>query len=356
VWDTLPDAELWAAAQDGSILKPTVYQKEVDRLFADPRAKATLNRFFKDYFQAESLGGQHGTGGLNYYDLAAPATLATARFQAFAGSDLPTPSLYPDMLEDALGMVDYLTWSTAGTIHDLLTSSSSFAQTSDVASLYGLKPWDGKSTPPTFPANQRPGLFTRALFVSAGLDTSPILKGVYLRRYLLCDSLGTPPAAAANKSVPITTDETTRQATTALTSGSPCNSCHTNWINPLGFATEDFDGLGRYRTQQALYDATGKLAAKLPVDTEVTPYVMMTDGTTSATGPAALMKLVEESDKPAACIARNYFRYTFARFEDLDLDACALESTRQAVANGGRLIDMWKAIVETPAFQQRTFQ
>jgi hypothetical protein len=356
VWDTMPDAELWSKAEDGSLLQSSVYKEEVDRVFADSRAQTTLNRFFTDYFQSESLGGQHGTGGLNYNDLAAPATLATKRFQAFAGSDLPTPSLYPDMLDDAISMVNYYTWTKGGTLHDLLTSSSSFAQTSDVAKIYGLPVWDGKSAPPSFPSNQRPGLFTRALFVSAGLDTSPILKGVYLRRYLLCDTLGTPPAAAANKSVPITTDETTRQATAALTSGSPCNSCHTNWINPLGFATESFDGLGRFRTLQTLYNTDGSVADKLPVDTEVTPYVMMADGTTTASGPAALMNLIEESDKPAACIARNYFRYTFARFEDLDLDGCTLETTRNAIENGGRLIDMWKAIVETPAFQQRTFQ
>jgi Protein of unknown function (DUF1592)/Protein of unknown function (DUF1588)/Protein of unknown function (DUF1595)/Protein of unknown function (DUF1585) len=356
VWDTLPDTELWAKAQDGTLLDATTYKAEVERLFADPRAETTLNRFFTDYFQSESLGGQHGTGGLNYYDLAAPATLATARFQAFAGSDLPTPALYPDMLQDALGLVNYYTWKTGGTLHDLLTSSSSFAKTQDVAKIYGVPVWDGKSTPPSLPAKQRPGLFTRALFVSAGLDTSPILKGVYMRRYVLCDTLGTPPAAAANKSVPITTDETTRQATTALTSGSPCNSCHTNWINPLGFATEDFDGLGRFRTQQVLYNVDGSVADKLSIDTEVNPYVMMTDATTTARGPAELMNLVEKSDKPAACLARSYFRYTFARFEDLDLDACALETTRSALENGGRLIDMWKSIVETPAFQQRTFQ
>jgi hypothetical protein len=356
VWDTMPDAALWAAAANGSLLQPSVYQEQVDRLFADPRAETTLNRFFVDYFQTESIGGQHGTGGLNYNDLSNPATLASARFQAFAGSDLPTPSLYPDMVADALGMVNYFTWQASGNIVDLLTSPLSFAQASDVAKIYGLPAWDGKSTPPSFAANQRPGLFTRALFVSAGLDTSPILKGVYLRRYLLCDTLGTPPAAANGKSVPITTDETTREATTALTSGSPCNSCHTNWINPLGFATEDFDGLGRYRTEQTLYGTTGMVTDKLPIDTEVTPYVMMADGTTTASGPAELMNLIEQSDKPAACIARNYFRYSFARFEDLTLDGCSLESIREAAEHGGRLLDMWKAVVQTPAFQRRTFE
>jgi hypothetical protein len=355
VWDTMPDASLMAAAADGSLLQPAVYQQQVDRLFADPRAQQTLNQFFIDYFQTESVGGPRGTGGLNYHFLADPNTLASVQFQAFAGANLPGTSLYTDMVADALGMANYYSTHN-GTLNDLLTSPLSFAQTADVAKIYGLAPWDGQSAPPSFPANQRPGLFTRALFTSAGIDTSPILKGVFLRRYVLCDVLGTPPALANGQSVPLTTDETTRQATTALTSGGVCNFCHTTWINPLGFATESFDGLGRYRTGQTLYTTTGAVADMLPVDIAVTPYVMMGDGMTKAAGASDLMNLIVASNKPAACLARNYFRYTFGRFEDLTLDACTLESLRTTVANDAPIGNLWKAVTQTPLFMRRTIQ
>jgi hypothetical protein len=225
-----------------------------------------------------------------------------------------------------------------------------------LAQIYGLAPWDGMSTPPSFPANQRPGLFTRALFTAAGIDTSPILKGVYLRRYVLCDILGTPPALANGASVPLTTNETTRDATTALTSGVPCNGCHTNYINPLGFATESFDGLGRFRTQQNLYTTTGAVAAQLPINTEVTPYVMLEDSTTTAAGAADVMNLINTSQKAGACLARNYFRYTFARFEDLTLDACTLESMVTTVSKGGQVGDLWKSVTQSPLFMRRTIQ
>jgi hypothetical protein len=355
VWDTMPDPSLMAAAADGTLLQPAVYQQQVDRLFADPRAQQTLNQFFVDYFQTESVGGPRGTGGLNYHFLADPNTLASVQFQAFAGANLPETSLYADMVADALGMANYYSTHN-GTLNDLLTSPLSFAQTADVAKIYGVAPWDGQSAPPSFAANQRPGLFTRALFTSAGIDTSPILKGVFLRRYVLCDALGTPPALANGQSVPLTTDETTRQATTALTSGGACSFCHTTWINPLGFATESFDGLGRYRTGQSLYTTTGAVADMLPVDTAVTPYVMMGDGVTKAAGASDLMSLIVASNKPAACLARNYFRYTFGRFEDLTLDACTLESLRTTVANGGQIGNLWKAVTQTPLFMRRTIQ
>lgn len=355
VWDTMPDASLMAAAADGSLLQPAVYQQQVDRLFADPRAQQTLNQFFIDYFQTESVGGPRGTGGLNYHFLADPNTLASVQFQAFAGADLPGTSLYADMVADALGMANYYATHN-GTLNDLLTSPLSFSQTADVAKIYGVAPWDGKSAPPSFPTNQRPGLFTRALFTSAGIDTSPILKGVFLRRYVLCDALGTPPALANGQSVPLTTDETTRRATTALTSGPACTVCHTPWINPLGFATESFDGLGRFRAMQTLYTTTGAVAATLPVDTAVTPHVMTGDTMTQAANASDLMSLIVASDKPAACFARNYFRYTFGRFEDLTLDACTLENLRATVANGGQIADLWKSVTQTPLFTRRTIQ
>jgi len=354
VWDTMPDDQLWSAASDGSLLHTDVYQAQVDRLFASPRAQTVMHRFFGDYLQINSTGGPRGSGGINYHDLT--TRLGTPIFTAFAGANVPTTSTYNDMVADAFGMLDYYTWTTPGTVHDLLTSQLSFAQTSDVAGIYGLPVWDGKSTPASFPTGQRPGLFTRALFVTAGLDTSPIMKGVFLRRYVLCDTIGRPPPAAANAAVELSTTETTRQVTEALTSQAACSGCHTSFLNPLGFATENFDALGRFRTTETLFNDDGTVAAQLPVDTSTTPYVMMNDDTTTAASMADVMALVESSHKPEACLARNYFRYTFGRFEDLSLDACSLEQVRATLDDGGSLIDMLKAITQTPAFKNRAFQ
>jgi hypothetical protein len=355
-WDTMPDDELWARAEDGTLTRDDVYQQQVERLFADPRARTTLDKFLADYFQTNGKGGQHGTGGLNFHNLANPATLATPIYRAFAGADLPTASLYSDMVADATALVDYLTWSTHGGISDLLESPLVFPRSDALAKIYGVPTWDGTSAPPAAPDGARQGLLTRALFLSAGLDTSPILKGVFVRRYLLCDTLGTPPAAAANAMVPLTTTQTTRQATTALTSGSPCNACHTRFINPLGFATENFDGLGRLRTLETLYQTDGSVATKLPVDTSVTPHVEMADDTTQVAGAADLMPILAASGKVEACLARSYYRYTFARFEDLSLDGCSLEPMRKALAGGGSLASLWKSVATTPAFLRRTYQ
>jgi hypothetical protein len=354
VWDTMPDDALWQAASDGSLLQDSVYQAQVDRLFASPRAQTTMNRFFEDYLQVNNSGGPRGTGGLNYHDLT--SRVGTPMFTAFAGANVPTSSTYQDMVDDAVGMLDYYTWTAPGTVQDLLTSPLSFARAADVAAIYGVPVWDGTSAPPKFPDGQRPGLFTRALVVAAGLDTAPILKGVYLRRYVLCDTIGRPPPAAANAMVVLSTTQTTRQVTEALTSPSACSGCHTAFLNPLGFATENFDGLGRLRTMETLFNADGSIATKLPVDTSTTPHVLMADNATTAAGAADVMDQIASSHKPEACLTRNYFRYVFGRFENLSLDGCSLEMMRQTLDEGGHLIDMLKSVSRTPAFKERAFQ
>jgi len=354
VWDSAPDDQLLAKAQDGSLLTDAVYQAEVERLFADQRAQVAMRRFFRDYVQVQDSGGPRGTGGLNYHNVA--LRVADPVFKAFAKDDLPSPQLQGHLVDDAVAFLDYYTWQKPGTLHDLLTSELSFAQTEDVAKLYGVPAWDGQGAPPALPSGTRPGLYTRAVFLAAGASSAPILKGVYLRRYVLCDTIGRPPPNAANAMLVQAESQTTRQATEVLTANQPCSSCHNSWINPLGFATEDFDGLGRFRSTETVFNPDASVAATLPVDTSVKPYVFLADDQTQTQNVAELMDTIEASGKPAACLARNYFRYTFARFEDTTVDACSLEAMRVALDHGGRLVDLLKAVVLTPAFKERTFE
>jgi hypothetical protein len=126
-------------------------------------------------------------------------------------------------------------------------------------------------------------------------------------------------------------------------------------INPLGFATEGFDALGRFRTAQRLFDASGNETGSKPVNTMTVPQVVAGDQTAIAT-PAQLMSLMLASGKVEACLARNFFRYTYARWEDTTADGCALEDGRKALANGGTIRDLAAASVKSAAFKRRAFQ
>jgi hypothetical protein len=346
---SMPDDALTAAAADGSLLtSPTVYAAQLDRLLADPRAETTLDEFFFDYFKLFQ-NDIHNLVGLD-------ARNGDAKFKAFAGANLPSKTLGTAMQNDAIDMANYFTFTTPGSFSDLLTTNLSFAKTAELASIYDVPVWDGASTPPQFPAGLRPGFVTRAAFLTSGMVTTrPIMKGVFIRKYVLCDQLPDPPMNASNTPIDTTT-KNTRQAVEAITEqdGTSCVACHKSFINPLGFATENFDALGRVRTGERLFDAMGNVTATIPVDTSTTPQVSAGDMSTTSNA-ADLVRLINSSAKAHACFARNYFRFTFRRLEDVAQDGCALERIRQNMTSGN-LRDAFRDVALTDEFKSRNFQ
>lgn len=345
LWQTAPDDELTRVAADGSLTTDSVFNAQIDRMIRDQRARPALDEFFSDWVKAEDLP-------------ALDAKVQDPVFKAFAGADLPGAGLRQAMIDDVLGMLDYYTWTKPAGFQALLTSQSSFARAPALAKIYGLPAWDGLSTPPSFPDGQRPGLLTRALFLSSGSpNTRPILKGVFIRKHILCDDIPPPPPGANAMPPELRSDMTTRQVVEELTEkpGTVCAGCHAGMINPLGFATENFDALGRFRSAQRLFDDAGNVVGEQPVATASVPRVFSNDMTPSS-GTTSAMTMIGASGKAEACLSRNYFRFTYARWEDPAVDGCALEAYRKALLNGGKVSDLIKAATMTPEFRQRTFE
>jgi hypothetical protein len=344
LWQTAPDAQLLGHAADGSLLDAQTYRAEVTRLLADTRAQAALAEFFGDFAKVEELP-------------ALDAKNSDPVFKAFAGSQLPSESLRQDMIDDVLGLLGYYTWQEPSGLRALFESDRSFARSPELASLYGVPAWDGTAAPPSFPAGQRPGLLTRALFLSTGSpNTRPIMKGVFIRKNILCDGIPPPPPGANAKPPELEPGMTTRETVEELTEtpGTVCAGCHATLINSLGFATENFDALGRFRTEQRFFDATGNAAGSKPVNTSGVPHV--TDSDSSAAGATELMQQILASGKVEACLSRNFFRYTFARWENPDIDGCALENMRKSLENDGTLVDLVMAATLDGSFRQRAFE
>jgi hypothetical protein len=326
------------------LLEDDVFNAQVARMLEDPRARPALDEFFADWVKVEELAQLD-------------AKNADPVFAAFAGDDLPGPELRQAMIDEVIALLRHYTWDDPAPLADVLTTELAFTEDQALADIYGIEPWDGQGEPPSFPAGQRPGLFTRALFLSSGsASTRPIMKGVFLRKHVLCDTIPPPPPGANAMPPELRSDMTTRQVVEELTEreGTVCAGCHTTIINPLGFATESFDALGRFRTEQRLFDEDGSEIDSKPIDTIDTPRVTPGDDSVAADA-TELMSIIAESGKAEACLARNYFRFTHARWEDVERDGCALESMRQVLAEGGSITDLVRATVQTPAFKQRSF-
>lgn len=343
-WDTMPDDELWSLAKSGHLLEPETYREQVARLAGSPRARETFQRFFTEWLKLEDLKPLD-------------ALKDDARFKAFAGPNLPSAGLRQAAMDDVVAMASHFAWDKDnGTLGELLTSDRVFTQNAELAKVYGVDPWDGQGE--GVKRDDRPGLLTRVAFLSSPSgNTRPIMKGVFIRKTILCDSIPTPPADAGLTPPMLSTEMTTRQVVEEITQkpGSSCAGCHTTLINPLGFVTEGYDALGRVRSMQTLFDERGAMKRELPIDTRAKPYVDSEDET-EIEGPAELADLITQSGKADACMARQYFRFTEARWEDDAADGCTLERLRVAsAAKGGSLATMFREVAFTASFLQRRF-
>lgn len=102
-------------------------------------------------------------------------------------------------------------------------------------------------------APERAGILTHPLVTSSFAHhdaTSPIHRGVLLYRHVLGRTLRPPNAAFMLLDAELHPDLTTRQRVELQTADTNCQVCHRK-INPLGFALENFDAAGRYRTEES---------------------------------------------------------------------------------------------------------
>ena len=341
-WNTMPDDQLWQSALDGSLLMPEVYEAEVERLFADARSQAALEEFYREWLKLENLPRLDQANDVPV-------------FQAFAGAELPSSVLHESMNQEVIDLLSHLSFDQKVGFEELLTTQLIQPGTAELAALYGVEP---VTAPMAAPEGDRPGLLTRAAFLATGsANTRPIMKGVFIRENILCDHIPSPPADAAAVIPELSPELSTREVVEALTEqpGTVCANCHTALINPLGFATENYDALGRARTEQRLFDEAGEEVGSTPVDTSTTPQVTNADET-SVEGAEGLMNLILESGKGHACLARHYFRFSFGRWEHVVNDGCALEQLRSALAEGGSLVSMLREVALAPSFRQRTIE
>jgi len=124
-----------------------------------------------------------------------------------------------------------------------------------MAPLYGVPPWRRTSRSAacgSTTAGCRAGVLSHPYMMSARSSanaTSPIHRGVFLARSILGNTLKPPEEAVAPLAPDQHPDLTTRERVTLQTKAVACQTCHT-MINPLGFALEEFDAIGRHRVRR----------------------------------------------------------------------------------------------------------
>lgn len=342
-WQTMPDDALFAAAADGSILTDEGYEAQVRRLFDDPRTRVTVATFYDEWLDVGATTLRPGA-----------ALDALVDDAGLTGSE---DAFLTAAADEIRALTAHYTWTDPSGIQALVRSNVTLTDSPELAGLYGVSPSDG-TTPVALPAAERSGLLSRAAFLISGNHTThPIHRGFFVRHRLLCEELvaPSPTELPAGSLVPPAQDPTvtTRVRYERKVASPQCASCHVR-MNPIGYVLEQYDGLGRFRTFETVFDdVTGDVLAMLPVDSRAAPRISLDDATEVSTA-AELTELVAESPRLPGCFAMNYFRFAHHR-EVTAHDGCTLEGVRAALA-GGTLEDALFSIAMQPSFRQRTVE
>ncbi len=279
LWDSSPDVKLLEAAANGALGSREKVAEQAERMLRDPRTRSKTRQFFHQW-----LGVEH-----------APDIVKDAKrypqFSEATASDLRASlDLF---LDDAI-------WGRRGDFRDLLLSSDLFLN-GRLGGEYGADlPADATFQKVGVDRLQRAGVLSHPYVLArfAYSDaSSPIHRGVFLIRSLLGRSLLPPPEAAAPISPDLHPSLTTRERVTLQTDPKACQSCHA-MINPLGFALENFDAVGRYRSEERgkTIDARGL-------------YETRSGGTSEFRGARELAELLAASDEVHEALVSQLFHH-----------------------------------------------
>jgi hypothetical protein len=241
LWSSMPDPALLAAAADGKLATPAQVETEVRRMLDDPKAERAFLHFFRQW------------GELERVDL-------VSKLEEDAYDDATRSA----MREEFERFVRDVLFQGGGTFSDLLQSPRTFVN-DRLAGLYGVAgPGPDMWAEVELDPAQRAGLFTQPAFLAGHghpLNPSPVKRGNFVLQNLLCTNVGSPPpiaeAMGSPKPMP---GMTNRQVYEELTKAEQCTACH-QIINPVGFAFEHYDTMGRYRLldQELPVDASGSI-------------------------------------------------------------------------------------------------
>lgn len=270
LWDSLPDAPLFEAAKAGT-LDPS---KQAERMLADPRAKAKLRDFFHRWLQLDRL-----------HDLAKDA-------KAFPGFD-------DQIVSDLRTSLDLFLEET----HDFrqLLLDDEVYMNGRLAKFYGVElPVDAPFQKVKMDPKKHAGLLTHPLLMAGFSYTSvssPIHRGVFLARALLGRRLRAPPDAVTPIPPELHPSLSTRERILLQTKGPDCQSCHA-MINPLGFALENFDAVGRFR----------EVEKNKPINAQGS-YWTLGGEDVKFTGPRELAEFLAKSEETHEAFIEHLFHF-----------------------------------------------
>ena len=322
LWSSVPDETLLDLAEKSKLSNPQVLAQQVDRMLDDPRSFAFVSNFAGQWLQIRNL--------------------ATVRPDPIAFADFDESLRYSMQRETELFFDSIVRENRS--ILDLLGADYTFLN-ERLAIHYGIPGVYGSQFRRVALADaNRGGLLGQGSLLTVTSPpnrTSVVQRGKWILDNLLGEPPPPPPAdvPALDATTKGARKLTLREAMELHRANPGCAVCHRN-IDPLGFALENYDGIGEWRVKDG--DSAVDASAKLP------------DGT-QFSGPAGLKKVLATGrrDEFVSTVTEKLLTYGLGRgVEYYDMPAVR-SIMRQTEANQYRLRDLILAVVNSVPFQMR---
>jgi len=326
LWSSIPDDRLLSLAEKGQLSDPVILEKEVRRMLADPRALTAL----VDDFAAQWLNLRRVQEVV-----VDPERYPNYDLSLMQGFQQETEMFVASTIREDRSIVDLLN-------ADYTFVNERLARHYGIPGIYGSR--FRRVTLPNH--DQRGGLLAEgALLATTSYPdrTSPVLRGKWLLNNIFGLPIPPPPPGvdtnlADNK--PGAAPKSIRERLAQHRSSASCNGCH-SVIDPLGFALENFDVIGGWRS----VDESGK-----PVDASGS-----TLGGAKVEGLSGLRSLLlDQPEQFPRTVTEKLLAYALGRRIEYYDEPAVRKIVRDAAAQNYRWSSIIVGIVKSPTFLMRT--
>lgn len=323
-----PDTTLWAEAVANRLTTVAAVDAQVTRIAGTNAFKDRVVEFFKFYIGKSAVG--------------APTT----HVEFLNG--ISSTGLDAAVTEEFAEYVKYIVFTQQGTLLDLLSSQAAFPKTTALASIMNTARWT--SGAPMIAPNHF-GIVSRPYFTFA--DT-PMLKlvqrGRMIRMNMLCSEIPEPTPTDLSARVSLSANDLITlnrrdYIDKATLQGASCIVCHSK-MNQVGFATENYDSIGRYITTERIYDLTEKKVAEFPVISSSTPKIIEVD-TRTFSNLREFEGALAQSNVAQQCLSRKAFQFMLRSPDDQTKDSCRLNKIDTLVKQGQPLLKFFTEVFRT---------
>ena len=317
LWSSTPDAELLKLAGKNKLKASATLREQVNRMLQDQRSNRFVQNFTRVWLNLDNIGETPPSKDFTVY----------YRDNLEEAMRNETQDFFKHVLEHNLPPSEFL------------EANYSFLNR-ELALHYGIEGIKGnhmrqvsiKGTP-------RGGLLGQGAFLTAsanGVDTSPVVRGIYVMEKLLGYSPPQPPPDVPEIEPDIRGAKTIREQLAKHREIATCAECHRK-IDPLGFALENFDAIGRWRDQY------GK---GMPVN----PAGKLPSGEAFASAGEFKNLMAQKHDQFTRCLTQKLLTYATGR-EQVPTDRPAIDSIlREMKKDNQGLRDLIQLVVSSQIF------